>query len=98
MSQYPRLLKRHAAFLAVLITFVTIAAQVIPHPDGWIGSSRGDDWPYSFMAIPIGILAVTEIVMNRGLLERAHDERFGGAPGTDEPARDGTLSISGQDR
>ena len=98
-SQYPRLLKRHAVFLAVLIAFVTIALRFKPHPSEWMATShRGDTFPFYFVvAIPIAALALTEIMTNRGVLERAHNDRFGEPPVPDGPGRSDTISLFGRD-
>jgi hypothetical protein len=98
MSQYPRLLKRHAAFLAVLIAFLAIANRVIPHPEGWIGSARASDTPYFLLAVLIGVLAIIEVMTNRGVLEHAHNERFGEPPAPVDSKADGSLTIFGRDQ
>ena len=56
VGQYSRLLKRHAVFLAALMTIVTIALRFKPHPSEWMTTShRGDTFPFYFaVAIPIG--------------------------------------------
>jgi predicted ribosomally synthesized peptide with SipW-like signal peptide len=96
MSQYSCLLKRHAGFLGLLITFVTIAARFVPHPDGW--ASRSSETPLLFIVIPIGVLAITEIMTNRGVLERAHRDRFGEPSAANDSDKDGTLSIFRRDQ
>jgi hypothetical protein len=40
VSQYPRLLRRHAGFLAAVVLFETIALRIKPHlPEWWLTSS-----------------------------------------------------------
>ncbi len=97
-SQYPRLLKRHVAFLAALVAFETVSLRIKPHLPGWWNTSSGRDMPPFFiaLAIPCGALLITEILTNRGLLERAHIDRFGEPPTPDEPKTDGTLSLFGR--
>jgi hypothetical protein len=99
VSQYPRLLKRHAAFLAILIVFATIVVKNKPHPsDSRLTSRRSDPSPFFFVvAIPIAALALTEIMTNRGVLERAHNERFGELGPENERGKDGPLSLFGRD-
>jgi len=79
VSQYPRLLKRHAGYLAVLIVLEANALLIKPNLSAWWLTSSGKDvTPFSILvAMLVGALAVTEILTNRGLLERAHNDRFG---------------------
>lgn len=95
VSQYPRLLKRHVGFLASLITFETIALRIKPYlPSWWITSSGRNDSPWVIaVALPCLILGIVEIIANRGILERTHQDRFGNPPAKDDPETDGTLSI-----
>lgn len=99
VSQYPRLLKRHAVFLTVLIAIVTIALHIKPHLSASLtqSSSRNVSPFYVFVAIAVGALAVTEIMMNRGVLERAHDELFGESRGKDDSQNDASLSLIRRD-
>lgn len=100
VSQYPRLLKRHVGFLALLIIFETIALRIKPHlPTWWITSSGRNEPPFAIaVAAPCLILAVAEILTNRGILERAHNDRFGEPPTPNAPKSDGTLSLFGPDQ
>jgi hypothetical protein len=99
MSQYPRLLGRHAGYLAVLIVLETIALRIKPHLSAWWFASSGRGMAPFFIAValPCGALALTETMTNRGVLERAHRDRFGEYPETDEPEKDKPLSIFGRD-
>lgn len=97
-AQYPRLLKRHAAFLVLLIAFETIALRIKPHLPEWWLTSSGRNMPPFFiaLALPCGALLITEILTNRGLLERAHNDHFGEPPTPDDHKTDGTLSLFGR--
>ncbi len=97
VRQYPRLLIRHAAFLAVLIVFVLITAKSkLHHPEPKLPSSGRDTSPsFLVVAIPLMALALTEILTNRALLERAHNERFGEPSEPDDS--ESALSILGRD-
>jgi hypothetical protein len=99
VSQYPRLLKRHAVFLAMLIVLALIVAKYKPHhSESRLASHGSDASPFFFVvAIPIAALALTEIMTNRAVLERAHNERFGEPPAEGESERNGTLSLFGRD-
>ncbi len=99
VSQYPRLLKRHAGFLAVVILFETIALRVAPHLSAWWFASTGNDWTpfFTAVALPVGALAVTEIMTNRGVLKRAHQAVFGEPPAEDTPGQEDKQSIFGCD-
>lgn len=94
VSQYRRLLKRHALFLAVVIGFLAIVLRLFPQLEA--GASRANDGSYFLVAIPLMVLAVTEIMTNRGVLDRAHNDRFGEPPSDGESEIDGTLSIFGK--
>jgi hypothetical protein len=73
-SQYPRLLKWHAVYVAVLVTLETVALRITPHlSQWWLISSGTNETPFMVaVVIPCGVLAVVEIMTNRGVLERAH--------------------------
>jgi hypothetical protein len=99
VSQYPRLLKRHVGFLTVLILFETIALKFKPHLSAWWNTSSGKGMPPFFiaMALPCCVLALTEIMTNRAVLERVHEDRFGEQSVKDGPEKDATISIFGRD-
>lgn len=99
VSQYPRLLKRHAAFLVVLVVIVTITVKNKPNHLESQPISRGNaESPFFlFVGLPIAALALTEILTNRGVLERAHSDRFGDPPGADDFKSDKVLSITQRD-
>jgi len=88
VSQYPRLLKRHAVFLAILIAFVAIALRIKPHLSEGMARSRRSDTFFFVVAIPVAALALTEILTNRGVLERAHRDHFGEPPAQNNPKND----------
>jgi hypothetical protein len=96
-SQYPHLLKRHVAFLAALVAFETVLLRIKPYLPVWWLTSSGRNMPPFFiaLALPCGVLLIVEIMTNRGLLERAHNDRFGEPPAPDEPKTDGTFSLFG---
>ena len=100
VAQYPRLLKRHAGFLALLIAFETIALRIKPHLPEWWNTSSGRNMPPFVIALALlcGALVITEILTNRGLLERAHNDRFGEPSTPDDPKNDGTLTLFGQNQ
>ena len=78
VNQYPRLIKRHLAFLAALLVFETISLGIKPYLSSWwlTSSGRGAP-PIAFVvAVPCMILAVAGILTNRSLLEHAHDDRL----------------------
>ena len=79
VSQYPRLLKRHAVFLALVIVFLSSVVKNKPHQSEPRPTSSGRDISPSFFLvfIPLAALALTEIFTNRGVLERAHNDHFG---------------------
>jgi hypothetical protein len=81
-SQYPRLLKRHAVYLAVLVTFETVALQIEPRLPAWWFMSSGKEMTPFMVAVMVacGALAVAEIMTNRGVLERAHRRKPGEEP------------------
>jgi len=99
MSQYLRLLNRHAVFLTVLVAFETFAFRIKPHLSAWWLTSSGRDTPpFVFaVAVPCMILAIAETITNRALLERAHVDRFGERPEENVPEQDGTLSLFGRE-
>jgi hypothetical protein len=78
VSQYPRLLKRHAVFLALVVVFVSSVTNFL-------------------VVLPIGALAVTEVITNRGVLEHAHKDLFGESPSPNDSER-ATLGILGPDQ
>ena len=98
MSQYPRLLNRHAVFLTVLVAFETVAFRIKLHVSAWWLTASGRNMPPFVVAVvvPCMIMAIAEIVMNRALLERAHIDRFGDRPAENAPDQDGTLSLLGR--
>jgi hypothetical protein len=74
-GQLPQLIRRHLGFLAALFIVQTTALKFRPNlPAYWITPSSRDASPF---AIILGIfclcLAIVEILINRSLLERAHD-------------------------
>jgi hypothetical protein len=98
-SQFPYLLKRHVAFLAALVAFETVSLRIKPHLPAWWLTSSGRNMPplVITLALPCGALLITEILTNRGLLERAHNDSFGEPPTPDDLKTDGTLSLFGRD-
>ncbi|MGH9606530.1 MAG: hypothetical protein ACRD3N_12630 [Terracidiphilus sp.] len=99
VSQYPRLLRRHAGYLAVLAVFETIALRVKPHLSPWWFASSGRDWSpfFTAMALPVCALLLTEIMTNRAALKGAHRDRFGEPPAKDGPRKDATQNVFGRD-
>lgn len=97
VSQYPRLLTRHAGFLAVVILLETIALRIKPHLSSWWFTSSGRNWTpfFTAVALPVCALAITEVMTNRGVLKRAHQAVFGEPPAEDAPRRDNKQSIFG---
>lgn len=92
VSQYPRLVKRHAVFLTVETGFLAVALRYFPLSP--LGASRAEDGNDLLVAIPLGVLALVEIFTNRGILDRAHNDRFGEPPET----KDSELSLVGRDQ
>jgi hypothetical protein len=92
VSQYPRLVKRHAVFLVVETAFLATALRYFPLPP--VGASRAEEGNDLLVAIPLGVLALVEIFTNRGVLERAHNDRFGEPSETDDS--ENSLSITGR--
>ena len=74
--ELPSLALRHIGFLAVLIVLQTGALQLRPYmPASWSVASGRNMPPFTFaLAIVCGALAVTHILTNRSLLDRAHLE------------------------
>lgn len=99
VSQYPRLLKRHVLFLAILMGIATVAVRNKPiHSESQPTSHEKQESPYFFfVAIPVAVLALSEIFTNRAMLERAHSERFGDPPDDDASNEDKALSITQRD-
>ena len=95
VSQYPRLLKRHAAYLTGMVAFETIAMDVRPHLSAWWLTASGRNMPpfVDAVIVPCLILAFAEIVTNRAVLERAHVERFGNMVKEDDSESEKPLSI-----
>jgi hypothetical protein len=93
VSQYPRLYKRHSVFVGILIAILGIAHSFGPHASEAATSSRISDGSFFALAIPIGVLAVIEVMSNRGVLERAHEDRLREPVDSHEPERDPILSI-----
>jgi hypothetical protein len=96
VSQYARLAKRHSVFLVAETAFLAIALRYFPLPP--VGASRAEDGNDLLVAIPLGLLALVEIFMNRGVLERAHNDRFGETSSAGDSERDGTLSLFRRDQ
>ncbi len=96
ISLYPRLLKRHAVFLAVETGFLAIALRYFPLPA--IGASRAEDGNDLLVAIPLGVLALTEIFTNRAILDRGHNIAFGEQPVSNDSESDHPISILGRDQ
>jgi hypothetical protein len=98
VGQYPRLVKRHLGFLAVMIAFETVALRIKPHLSSWWLTASGRNPPpfYIAVALPVGALAIVEIMTNRGVLERAHTERFGEPPAKDDSGQNGTRGLFGR--
>lgn len=100
ISQYPRLLKRHVGFLVVIILLETIALSIKPHLSTWWFAPSGPRKLTPFLiavALPVGALAVIEVMTNRGVLKRAHRDRFGEVSEENEPRKDETLDIVRRD-
>jgi hypothetical protein len=73
-NQFPRLLRRHAGFLAALFLFQTAALRLQQYLSPyWRTSSGTDPSPFTVaLIIFTGILAITQILTNRSILEQAH--------------------------
>jgi len=99
VAQYPRLLVRHAAFLAALIAVETPLLIARPYlPVWWTAPSGKDPAPYVIvLAVSFGVIALVEIFSNRALLERAHRDRLDDYPDSDDDSKkDDSLSILGR--
>jgi hypothetical protein len=98
VSQYPRLLKRHAVYLAVLIALETAVLAARPHLLVWRTTSTGKNGPPCVIALALsfGVLMVTETVTNRAVLKRAHQGYFENYPDRDDSKKDDALSILGR--
>jgi hypothetical protein len=95
VSQYPRLLMRHAAFLTALVSVETIVLRIkLHHFGGWLGSNGFD--LFFALAAPAGAIAILEILSIRDALQRAHEDRFDDYPVNDQPDKDKPLSILGR--
>ena len=83
VSQYPRLLKRHAGYVAVLVALETVALKIKPHLSQWWLTSSGRNMTPFVVAVmvPCGALVVMEIMTTRGVLDRAHRQQPGEGPG-----------------
>ncbi|HEY2467920.1 MAG TPA: hypothetical protein VGI45_08760 [Terracidiphilus sp.] len=86
VCQYPRLLKRHLLFLVILVAILATAHAVTVQALKRGTASRMSDASYFGLAIPIAALGLIEVMTNRGVLERAHDDHFGEPPAPDDPA------------
>lgn len=95
ISQYPRLLKRHLVFLILLICCVILALKTKPRPTERIATPHRDDTFYVLVAIPIAVLALTEVMTNRRVLERAHNDHFGEPPVENDPRNSDRISRFG---
>ncbi len=74
--QIPRLLWRHLIFLVALFVLETAAQSIHPHLPGWwnIQDKKGST-PFEAVLLLLGIgLAITQILTNKSLLNRAHWE------------------------
>jgi hypothetical protein len=72
--QFPRLLRRHVAFLVALFAFQTLALTERPHlPDWWSTGVRGTPFDIALLFLCLG-LGYTEVFTNRSLLDGAHRE------------------------
>ncbi len=82
VSQYPRLLKRHAGYVAVLVALETVALGIKPHLSQWWLTSSGRNMTPFVVAVivPCGALAIAEIMTNRCVLERAHRRKLDEKP------------------
>ena len=98
VSQYPRLLNRHAVFLTVMVAVETVAFRIKPHLSAWWLTASGRNMPPFVVAVvvPCMVMAIAEIVTNRALLERAHVDRFGDRPEQNASEQDATLSLFGR--
>ena len=96
VSQYPRLLRRHAVFLSVQTGFMAVGLRYFLHPP--TGASRAEDENGMLVAFPLAVLALIEIFTNRGILDRAHNDRFGEPPASDEAERGRPVSFFGRDQ
>jgi hypothetical protein len=80
-SLLPQLLKRHIAFVFALIFVLTTALQSRSSlPSNWIaGSGDSKDMPpfIIILFIILGVLALSQILTNRSLLERVHHNGTG---------------------
>jgi hypothetical protein len=72
--EFPRLIRRHFGFLAVLLIIQTIVLDLRPSLPGYLTTPRGTS-PSLFaviLGILCGCLAVIQTLTNRSLLEHAH--------------------------
>lgn len=78
-AQLPRLVVRHAVFLAVLMGVLTVTLHLRQHlPSSWLVVSNGrkSDSPFTVaLFVFSGLLAFIQLITNRSLLDRAHRER-----------------------
>lgn len=74
--QIPRLLWRHLICLVALFVLETAALAVHPHlPDWWNIQDKKGSTPFEIALLFLGIgLAMTQILTNKSLLNRAHRE------------------------
>ncbi len=82
--QLPLLAKRHLAFVCVLLVLLTAALQLRPHLPVWwlIASGRSKSMPPFTIALFVvcASLALAQILTNRSILQRAHDENSDARP------------------
>ena len=64
VSQFPRILKRHAAYLTGIVAFETTSLIIKPHLSTWWLTASGRNMPpfVVAMTVPCLILAIVEIV------------------------------------
>ena len=77
-AQLPRLAERHMAFASFLLVLLTVALHLRQHLPGWwlVASGAPKSLPPLTIALFVlsACLALTQILTNRSVLERAHRE------------------------
>jgi hypothetical protein len=76
-SQFRRLTLRHVGFIVALLILETAGLEIMPHLSSWWfaeSGPRGMTPFYIAMAAVCGTLCLAEVITNRSILERAHDD------------------------
>jgi hypothetical protein len=83
-AQLPKLAKRHIAFASVLLVLLSVALHLRQQlPPWWLvstGASRSLPPLTTALFVLAACLALTQILTNRSILERAHRERADANP------------------